>query len=173
MRIELLTTESAPALLAQLTDLLIDAVAHGASLGFLSVITREEVADYWQKIFTDLAGGGRLVLAAFDGVGRLTGAAQLALELRPNGRHRAEVQKVLVFHAARGRGIGAALMTRVEAEARVHGRTLLFLDTSVGPAGAVKFYERLGYALAGGIPDYAANPDGTLVPNVIFYKRLG
>ena len=173
MRIELLTTESAPALLAQLTDLLIDAVAHGASLGFLSVITREEVADYWRKIFTDLAGGGRLVLAAFDGVGRLTGAAQLALELRPNGRHRAEVQKVLVFHAARGRGIGAALMTRVEAEARVHGRTLLFLDTSVGEAGAVKFYERLGYALAGGIPDYAANPDGTLVPNVIFYKRLG
>ena len=172
MRIEPLTAEPPPALLAQFTDLLIDAVAHGASLGFLAAVTREEAAAYWKKIFADILDGGRVVLAAFDDAERLIGTAQLALELRPNGRHRAEVQKVLVWHAARGRGIGAALMVRLEAAARAHGRTLLFLDTSVGPAGAVKFYERLGYARAGGIPDYAANPDGRLVPNVIFYKRL-
>jgi GNAT superfamily N-acetyltransferase len=82
------------------------------------------------------------------------------------------VQKVLVLAAQRGRGIGQALMERIEAEARTQGRRLLFLDTSTGESGAGKFYERLGYVLAGGIPDYAANPDGRLVPNVIFYKRL-
>lgn len=172
MRIEHLISEPPPAVLAHFSDLLIDAVAHGASIGFLGAVTREEAAAYWRKIFADIPDRGRVVFAAFDDTGRLAGTAQLALELRPNGRHRAEVQKVLVWHAARGRGIGAALMVRVEAEARARGRTLLFLDTSIGEAGAVKFYDRLGYALAGGIPDYAANPDGTLVPNVIFYKRL-
>ena len=50
---------------------------------------------------------------------------------------------------------------------------LLFLDTSTGPAGAVRFYERLGYTLAGSIPDHATDPDGRLVPNAIFWKRLG
>ena len=172
MRIEHLISEPPPAVRAQFTDLLIDAVAHGASLGFLAGLTREEAAGYWRKIFAELPGGGRVVLAACDAAGRLAGTAQLALELRPNGRHRAEVQKVLVWQAARGHGIGAALMARVEAEARARGRTLLFLDTSVGEAGAVKFYERLGYAFAGGIPDWAANPDGVLVANAIFHKRL-
>ena len=42
MRIEHLTAAPSPALLAQFTDLLIDAVAHGASLGFLAAVTREE-----------------------------------------------------------------------------------------------------------------------------------
>lgn len=64
-------------------------------------------------------------------------------------------------------------MDRVELEARARGRWLLFLDTSAGESGAVKFYERLGYTLAGSIPDYAADPDGRLRPNAIFYKRLG
>ena len=36
----------------------------------------------------------------------------------------------------------------------------------------MKFYERLGYVWAGSIPDYAADPDGRLVPNAIFYKQL-
>jgi acetyltransferase len=42
----------------------------------------------------------------------------------------------------------------------------------VGESGATKFYERLGYTLAGGIPDFAADPDGRLTPNAIYYKRL-
>jgi ribosomal protein S18 acetylase RimI-like enzyme len=120
----------------------------------------------------EIAGGNKILLAALDGEDRLVGSAQLALEPRSNGRHRAEVQKVLVLAAARGRGIGATLMRRVEAEARTRGRSLLFLDTSVGTGGAVRFYERLGYIQAGGIPGYAADPDGRLMDNAIFYKRL-
>ena len=45
--------------------------------------------------------------------------------------------------------------------------------TSVDPGGAMRFYEQLGYRVAGSIPDYAANPDGTLSANVIFFKLLG
>ena len=49
---------------------------------------------------------------------------------------------------------------------------LLFLDTSEGPGGARDFYESLGYTYAGGIPDYALDPDGRPAKNAIFYKRI-
>lgn len=172
MKIEPLSQESGASRLDELSALLLDAVAHGASIGFLAAISRAEAVHYWRSILDELPGGARILLGAFDEAGRLTGAVQLAMATRPNSRHRAEVQKLLVFGATRRRGVGAALMARVEAEALARERTLLFLDTSIGAAGAEKFYDQLGYVRAGGIPDYAANPDGRLVPNVIFYKRL-
>lgn len=158
---------------AELSALLRDAVGHGASLGFTLPLPEEEVRAYWRDVVAAVAAGDRLLFVATDGAGALLGTVQLALERRSNGRHRAEVQKLLVWHRSRGAGIGAALMRRLEEEARARGRWLLFLDTSVGAAGAVDFYAKLGYTPCGGIPDYAANPDGTLAANVIFHKRLG
>jgi acetyltransferase len=149
-----------------------DAVAHGASIGFTLPLSDGELAEYWHKVGLELAAGNKILLIA-RGIDRgVVGSAQLALESRANGRHRAEVQKVMVLAAHRGQGLGAALMTELEAAARQRGRKLLLLDTSVGAGGAVKFYERLGYTFAGSIPDYAADPDGQLVPNAIFYKQL-
>ncbi len=172
MRLEPVTPEALAVQAAEFAALLRDAVEHGASVGFILPLSGDEVAEYWRKVGTELAGGNQLMFAARDEAGRLLGGAQLALETRSNGRHRAEVQKVLVFATARGRGIGTALMQRIESEARARGRTLLFLDTSTGASGAVKFYEQLGYSPAGGIPDYAADPDGRLGASAIFYKRL-
>lgn len=172
MNIILLDEAGIHACAGGLAALLADAVEHGASVGFLLPLPAAEVHAYWRKVAADTAAGAKVVLAAFAADGRLVGSAQLGLEWRANGRHRAEVQKVMVLHAARGRGIGAALMRRIEEEARVRGRRLLFLDTSVGAGGAEDFYRRLGWTRAGGIPDYAANPDGTLAPNAIFYRCL-
>jgi GNAT superfamily N-acetyltransferase len=172
VKIELLTGQTVSAYRFELGELLSDAVRNGASIGFVLPLTDGEVEAYWREVGAGMAAGRRLLFAAFDDDGRLVGSAQLALESRANGRHRAEVQKVMVRAAHRKRGIGAALMARVEAEARARGRFLLFLDTSVGEAGATKFYDRLGYVLVGGIPDFAASPDGTLAPNAIYYKWL-
>ena len=172
MNIELVTPQQLARHAAEFHALLRDAVEHGASIGFTLPLAETDVADYWRKVGAEVAGGNKVLFAAFAADSRLVGGAQLALEPRPNGRHRAEVQKVLVQAAARGQGAGTALMERLEAEARIRGRTLLFLDTSVGEGGAVKFYEQLGYTLCGGIPDYAADPDGRLKANAIFYKRL-
>ncbi len=152
--------------------LLRDAVAHGASVGFTLPLTDDEVADYWRKVAADVSAGHKLLWAACDDAGRIAGSVQLALESRANGRHRAEVQKLMVLASERGRGIGAELMRVLEDAARQGGRRVLFLDTSEGPGGARRFYERTGYTYAGGIPDYAADPDGRLVANAIFYKRL-
>jgi GNAT superfamily N-acetyltransferase len=163
VKIDLLSGEIVTARLSELGGLPTDAVQNGASVGFVLPLADGEVEAYWRKVGAEVSAGDKLLFAAFDEGGRLVGSAQLALEPRANGRHRAEVQKVMVL---------AALMTRVEAEARARGRALLFLDTSVGEGGATKFYERLGYTLAGGIPDFAADPDGRLAPNAIYYKRL-
>ena len=144
--------------------LLVDAVHHGASVGFVLPLADDGVRAYGRKVWADVDAGQRLLIVAFDKAGRLVGSAQVALEPRANGRHRAEVQKVMVLASHRSRGIGAALMARVEAEACARGRLLLHLDASVGEGGATQFCDRLGDGYAGGIPDFAANRDGASRP---------
>ncbi len=166
---------SAPQLVTRLRDfenLLADAVAHGASIGFMLPLGDGEAKAYWENVAAQLAAEGKVLVAALGADGTLLGSGQIAFESRANGRHRAEIQKLMVLHAARGRGIGAALMRELEVEGVRAGRTLLFLDTSVGASGAVRFYEKLGYTHCGGIPDYARDPDGTFATNAIFFKRV-
>jgi acetyltransferase len=172
MKIVALGAEDIAVRLDELSALLRDAVEHGASMGFMLPLPETELRDYWKNVAAQIAAGAKVALVAVEADGSVVGSAQLGLELRANGLHRAEVQKVMVRHAARGRGLGAALMRRIEEEARLRSRTLLFLDTSVGRGGAVEFYTRLGYVRCGGIPDYARDPDGPFAANAIFYKRL-
>lgn len=153
-------------------SLLVDAVTNGASIGFMLPLEPEEAVAYWRRVAAEVSSGSKVLVAALGADGTLLGSGQLALESRANGRHRAEVQKLMVRHSLRGRGVGGAIMRQLEVEARAAGRSLLFLDTSVGASGAVAFYEKLGYTFAGGIPDYARDPDGKLSANAIFYKRL-
>jgi ribosomal protein S18 acetylase RimI-like enzyme len=172
MKVEMLSGTETMRRQGELTALIIDAVEHGASIGFTLPLDPAGVEQYWQAVAGDVAAGCKDLFVALDERGRVIGSAQLALESRANGRHRAEVQKVIVKHTLRGRGIGAALMARLEQEAQAGGRTVLFLDTSTGASGATVFYRRLGYSFVGSIPNYAANPDGRLVANAIFYKLI-
>lgn len=172
MKITPVTSAELAASAVEFHALLRDAVDHGASIGFTIPLSETEVAEYWRKVGADVAAGAKLLFAARDEAQRLLGSGQLALEMRSNGRHRAEVQKLLVFAARRGAGVGTLLMRAIEKGARAHGRSLLFLDTSIGTSGAMRLYEQLGYTHCGGIPDYAMDPDGTLKSNAIFYKKL-
>ncbi|MBL9216589.1 MAG: GNAT family N-acetyltransferase [Opitutaceae bacterium] len=152
--------------------LLRDAVEGGASVGFTLPLAAADVSAYWRGVGAEIQAGHRLLLAARDAAGRLAGAGQLVLETRANGRHRAEVQRLMVMAVLRGAGIGTALMAALEQAAREQGRTLVHLDTSVGASGAAAFYERLGYQFAGGIPDYTVDPAGQPRANAIYYKRI-
>lgn len=158
--------------LGELQDLLHDAVAHGALLGFAAPLDPIEAEVYWRQMAGEVARGERRLFVALDERGRVIGTAQLVPETRTDGRHRAEVQKVIVRRALRGRGIGAALMGRVEQEAQLTGRTLLYFDTSSGAGGAAVFYRKLGYRFVGSIPNYTADADGAMMPSAIFYKEL-
>lgn len=158
---------------AELAGLLQACVEGGALIGFLAPLAAAESEAYWAKIIGDLSGGFRVLLVVRAGAGgAIVGSAQLACEVKANGRHRGEVQKVMVLPAHRRRGIAARLMAEIERVARARGLTLLFLDTSDSHAGAREFYERLDYAYAGGIPNYALDPHGTPEKNAIFYKIL-
>jgi acetyltransferase len=173
LNIEVLRNPVPPAEFSGLCGLLAECVRAGASIGFVEPMAEGEAESYWHKVTREAAAGSRIILVARepDG-GAVVGTAQVAFESRANGRHRAEVQKVLVRVAHRRKGIAAALMSSVESAARDRKVTLLFLDTSEGAGGAQKFYENLGYTYAGGIPGYAVDPDGTASKNAIYYKTL-
>jgi acetyltransferase len=149
--------------------LLEDAVDAGASVGYLAPLANKDGRAFWRSVMAELSEGRVLLGAYVDG--RLVGSVQLAPVAKPNGRHRAEVQKLLVLREFRGRGIGKALMAAVERKAAELGRWLLVLDTVPGQP-AEKLYERLGYGRAGVVPDYAEKSGGGFEPTVIFYKKL-
>ena len=60
-------------------------------------------------------------------------------------------QMLVVPEALRGQGWGARLMQRAEALARERGCIGAWVDTQFGARG---FYERLGYAAFGELPDH-------------------
>lgn len=157
-------------LLSPLCALLQDAVHDGASVGFLAPLSRDAAEAYWLGLGDELARGDRLLLVAHAGH-EVAGAAQLLLCRKENGRHRAEVQKVLVHTRHRRRGLARRLMQALEAEAEAAGIRLLYLDTEPGKP-AERLYVGHGYVLAGHIPDYARTPDGCLHATALYFKRL-
>ena len=114
--------------------------------------------------------GSRVLLAAMENE-RVEGSVQLALEMRANGNHRAEVMKLFVHRRARRRGLAKWLMREVEAAASRLGRTLLVMDTRKG-GEAEKLCESLGYVRYGEVPDYARSGNGVLHTTVFFYRQL-
>lgn len=162
-------TSPNPALLAPLCALLIEAVDGGASVGFLAPLSAATATAYWEQVLAALGETLQLWVAEQDG--QLLGTVQLALCPKENGKHRAEVQKLLVAQAARGQGIARRLMVMVEADAHTQGRTLLVLDTQTGSV-AESVYQRLGWTKGGEIPNYATTPHGQLHSTSYFYKLL-
>ena len=143
----------------------------GASVGFVPPIAAKDATAYWESVAAALKGGGRrLWIARADGAG-IVGTVQLGLASQANGRHRAEVIKLMVLGSARRQGIGRLLMEAAEAEARTLGRATLVLDTRQGdPSEAL--YRGMGWQPGGTIPRYARSADGTLHTTAFYYKLL-
>jgi ribosomal protein S18 acetylase RimI-like enzyme len=156
--------------LAELSALLHDAVLGGASIGFVPPLAPGELEAYWQDTLEAVRKRGRILLAAFAGEA-LIGSVQLNPEPRANGRHRAEVMKLMVLRSHRGRGVGRALMQALLASARESGRSLLLLDVrSEDPAE--RLYRTLGFVPFGRVPGHARSPDGRLADTSFHYLRL-
>lgn len=168
--IRLLTAAPSDDIRNGLIELLHDSVEGGASVGFLAPLKRERAEGFWRDMLRE-AGSSRVLLVATTEDGKVAGSVQLALGQRENGRHRAEVQKLLVHSRYRNRGLGRRLMEEIEHEAQQRGITLLVLDTIEGEV-AEQLYLKLGYIRVGEIPNYASLPDGRLWATVIFYKEL-
>lgn len=159
-----------PATRAELEELLEDSVRSGASVGFVDPLDRAENRAYWDDVAAAVGRGRKIILVARQQA-RVVGSVQLELATKANALHRAEVQKLMVHTSARRHGIGRALMTATEAQARELGRTLLVLDTRGGDA-ADQLYRTMNYTLLGLVPGYAKSSSGVHHATAFFYKHL-
>lgn len=153
----------------RLCEILVDAVDHGASVGFLAPLDPTLADAYWRRIEKAVADSRSMLLIAAD-ASDIVGTVQIDVDTLPNSPHRATIHKLLVHSATRRRGVGEALMREAERVASTAGRWLLTLDTATPEAR--RLYERMGWTLTGVIPDYALNPDGTLTDTWVYWKRL-
>jgi len=167
--IEELARPAADADVRDLAHLLLDAVASGASVGFLDSLSADDAAEWWRAKLAS-ADPRAVFLVARDAEG-IVGTVQLLPAAMLNQPHRADVAKLQVHRRARGEGLGRALMEAIESRARAAGFTLLTLDTKLGDV-AETLYERSGWTRVGVIPNYALDPDGSSCDTVIFYKQL-
>jgi GNAT superfamily N-acetyltransferase len=111
------------------------------------------------------AGNGAFLVARLSGrpVGcgalRRLGDEALLAEL---GANTGELKRMYVAPEMRGRGIGRALLARLEAEARALGLVRLVLETGTRQAEALGLYDDAGFT---GIPPYGeyAASSGTSV----------
>jgi GNAT superfamily N-acetyltransferase len=168
--VEALDAAAAASAERRLTEILVACVDGGASVSYLPPLAPDVARGFWRKVAADVAGGRRLLLAAWRD-GALVGTVQLDLDMAPNQPHRAEVAKLLVDPAARRGGVGRALMRRVEQAAQRLGRPLLVLDTLAGDAGE-QLYRSLDWQEAGRIPGFALDAKGVEQATIIFWKRV-
>jgi len=162
-----------------LVDLLCGSVNDGAALGFLPPLLPESGRHYWLSLQEELVAGSRVLLGAFaDDV--LIGAGQLALPKWTAMRRRAEIQKLLVARASRGRGVERALMSALHDEALFRHRSLVVLITRRGDP-TEQFCRGMGYredAMVAGDPaserhdvltlyQDLADPIGTFRPDLV------
>jgi len=152
-----------------LVDLLKDSVANNYSVGFMQDSTEADFEKFWlEEIATCDSENGLFLAIAGD---QVLGSVIITRELRANGRHRAELRKLLVHSKAQKMGIGTALERLATNYAKEIGLNLLYLDSATTYL-IDGVYEKWGWKKSGEIPNFARNPDGALVSTWFFYKLL-
>jgi len=89
-------TDLTPEHIQQLSDVLIDCVQGGASIGFMAALTRDDAQRFWSQIAGDVQQGSRILLVAQDERAQIVGTVHLALAALPNQPHRADLSKLMV-----------------------------------------------------------------------------
>jgi ribosomal protein S18 acetylase RimI-like enzyme len=152
--------------LQQLSELLIEVVNEGASIGFLPPLKEVEARAYLESI---IEPSNLLLVAKFKD--KIVGSVQLQLVNKPNASHRSEIAKLMTHPRFQRKGIGRLLMSKAEDLARENNRSLIILDTREGDPSNL-LYTSLNYIEAGRIPNYAKSANGQLDTTVYYYKSL-
>ncbi|MFX0594958.1 GNAT family N-acetyltransferase [Melissospora conviva] len=87
-----------------------------------------------------------------------TGAALGCGALRPLGPGSAEIKRMYVEPAARGRRVAVAILRALEDQARALGVTRLLLETGTAQPEAMRLYTREGYTRIDNFGPYAGEP---------------
>jgi GNAT superfamily N-acetyltransferase len=122
----------------------------------------ETVAELLEAYLTQDDHDGYFFLSALD-EGKLLGFACYGPTPLTQGTF--DLYWIAVSSAARGQGVGRALMAHVEDEIRALGGRMIVLDTS----GRLKyeptraFYHRIGYTQSATVPDFYAPGDDLVI----------
>jgi len=84
----------------------------------------------------------------------------------------AEVKRMYARPAMRGKGVAAALLKRLEDEARAAGETILRLETGIHQHEALRFYEKCGFRRRDAFGAYLEKPPHTIATSIFFEKTL-
>ncbi|MEP6660671.1 MAG: GNAT family N-acetyltransferase [Acidimicrobiales bacterium] len=154
----------------ELSALLRDGFAAGAALGFLVPVDDAELDQYWASVASEIETRRRTLISAQREI-VVGGMVQVVPDTAANGRHRAEVQKLVVAENERGHGLARRLLEAAEQTARSSGIRLLYLSTHAHmPAEAL--YRATGWRETGSVPGWAIVPGGDAVENVFFWKAV-
>ena len=170
IEIQQLNADAAQSAIPELAAMLQASVSQGASIGFIMPFSLEQAQAFWCRLLPAIERGERVLLVARD-AGRVVGTVQLLLDMPDNGRHRAEVVKLMVHPDARRQGIARNLMLQVQQKAIELQRHLLVLDTLTGDT-AEGMYRQLGFQLAGSIPQYARASKGSALEATSYMYKL-
>ncbi|AIQ34809.1 GCN5 family acetyltransferase [Paenibacillus sp. FSL R5-0345] len=151
----------------ELSELLIQVVEDGASIGFLPPLDASDSVLYWHNV---LAPDVILFVATMNEI--IVGSVQLHLSTKANGTHRAEIAKLMTHPNYRRNGIARSLMQKAEDRATQEDRSLIVLDTREGDPSNL-LYTSMGYIQAGRIPYYAISANGELHATIYYYKIIG
>ncbi len=171
MHVKLLSPSEAEQALERLSEILVDAVAHGAGVSFMHPLSRNDAHNYWRIQIGDVALYQTFIFVCLDRSSTITGTVMLQKSWAPNQPHRADVAKLLVHSDYRRQGVASALMLALEKYAVDIGLKLITFDAVAG-GGAEGFYRTMGYVPVGVIPGYAYSGDGKLDDTMFFYKTL-
>jgi len=153
-----------------LGSLLRACVEDGAGIGFVLPLPRERAAAFWSAQVPALEAGQTYLMVVREGEA-IAGVVMLALAPQDNGRHRADVAKLMVHPDHRRKGHARKLMAAIDGLALSLNRWLLVLDTVTGDR-AEQLYPTCGYSKVGVIPDYAYGSHGSLDATTVFFKDL-
>jgi GNAT superfamily N-acetyltransferase len=142
----------APAPAADAADLFAAADAYA-----LSIYPPE---NYHALDVSEFARDDVLLLVARSDAGDALGMAALNIPT-------AELKRMFVSPAARGTGLGRALLEAVESAARAHGIQSLRLETGEPQVAAIALYERAGYVRIPPFGEYVHDPTSICMEKVL------
>lgn len=112
-------------------------------------------------------GRGAFLVAFFDGNPAGCGAVRLISDSR------AEIKRMYVKPSVRGQGVGRALLTRLEAEAKALGAAHLVLEMGDSQPGADALYRRAGFIQIPCWGEYLATPASVCLGKQIYQEPVG
>jgi putative acetyltransferase len=84
----------------------------------------------------------------------------------------AEVKRMYVRPAARGRNVASAILARLEDEARAHGVARVVLETGDAQLAALRFYQREGFRRCAAFGAYAKMPPNAIEHSIFLEKQI-